>query len=117
MKPEKPSFYTFVYATVDPLGADIEAAVENLKEIPTDRRVYGVKNSIRDDVRLSPRPNRFGQPVITRVLPADERCFKKWNADPYRPDEEGDGTVEDDGAAYLLPYWMARFHGLIWETE
>ncbi len=116
VKPEKPSFYTFVYATIDPAGADIAGAVENLREIPTDRRIYATQNSHRADVEFSPLSNRFGQPVLTRVLPADERCFKKWNADPYEPDEGGDGRTEDDGAAYLLPYWMARYHGFISET-
>jgi hypothetical protein len=115
--PEKPSFYIFVYATADPMGADIAAAVENLREIPTDRRTWAVKNSHRADVTISSLPNRFGRPVLTRVLPADERCFEKWNADPYVPDDGGDGRVEDDGAAYLLPYWMGRFHGFIEEGD
>ncbi len=68
-------------------------------------------------MEFSPLQNRFGQPVLTRVLPTDERCFKKWNADPYEPDEGGDGRVEDDGADYLLPYWMARYHGFIVENK
>ncbi len=117
VKPEKPSFYTFVYATVDPMGADIRGAIENLREIPTDRRLWPVRNSHRADVEFASLPNRFGEPVLTRVLPADERPFKKWNADPYEPDSGDDGRMEDDGSAYLLPYWMARFHGFIREAE
>lgn len=117
VKPEKPSFYTFVYATVDPAGADIPGAVENLREIPTDRRLYRAENSHRKDVSFSPLPNRFSRPVLTQALPADERCFAKWNADPYESDGGNDGHIEDDGAAYLLPYWMARYHGFIEETN
>lgn len=117
VKPEKPSFYTFVYATIDPSGADLQAAVENLMEIPTDRRTYAMKNSHRADVEFASESNRFNQPVLTRVLPADERNFEKWNADPYRPDGGGDGRSEDDGAAYLLPYWMARYHGFIKDAQ
>ncbi|HRI86837.1 MAG TPA: two-component regulator propeller domain-containing protein [Candidatus Hydrogenedentes bacterium] len=114
---EKPSFYTFVYATVDPHQADIPRAIENLQEIPTDRRTWEQKNMHRADVTVSWRPNRFGRPVLTRALPADERIFEKWNADPYVPDDGGDGRVEDDGAAYLLPYWMGRYHGFISESQ
>ena len=131
VKPEKPSFYTFVYATIDPHGADIKGAAENLCEIPTDRRVWKMTNSRRADVQIAPIPNRFNQPILTRVLPADERSFKKWNGDPYKADETGvdrlevgdgrheivDGCHEDDGAAYLLPYWMGRFHGFITEAQ
>ena len=117
VKPEKPSFYTFVYATIDPNGADIKVAAENLCEIPTDRRAWGMKSSHRADVQISPMLNRFNEQVLTRVLPADERVFTKWNLDPYIADEGGDGSLEDDGAAYLLPYWMGRFHGFINEAK
>ena len=117
VRPEQPSFYTFVYATVDPTGADLEGAIEHLRQIPADRRCWGAVNSTRDDVHFAPHKNRFGKAVLTRVLPVDERSFRKWNADPYLPDDIGDGRHEDDGAAYLLPYWMGRFHGFIAETQ
>ncbi len=117
VKDERPSFYAFAFATVDPRGVDLEGAIETLKEIPTDRRLWGVSNSHRADVTFATRKNRFNVPVITRVLPADERQFVKWNRDPYLPDDAGDGRYEDDGAAYLLPYWMGRYHGFITESS
>ncbi len=117
VKPENSSFYTFVCATVDPGNADIDAGIENLRQIPTNRRHYRTINSTRDDITWARRPNRFGRPVLAHVLPADERDFAKWNRDPYEPDHDGDGRHEDDGAAYLLPYWMARYHGFIAERE
>jgi hypothetical protein len=115
VRPEQPSFYTFAYATVDPAGADLQGGIENLRQIPTDRRQWPMLNSHRDDVIYSPFPNRFDKPVLYHVLPADERSFDKWNADPYLPDGGDNGRHEDDGAAYLLPYWMARYHGFIAE--
>ncbi|MCC6489918.1 MAG: hypothetical protein IT364_20685, partial [Candidatus Hydrogenedentes bacterium] len=83
--PEKSSFYTFVFATVAPNEALLDEAIENLREIPTDRRTWVMDNSERDDVRLQSRANRFGKPVLDRALPMDERTFKKWNDDPYSP--------------------------------
>ena len=115
VEPERPSFYILAYATIDPRHADIQAGIENLRRIPTDRRQWAVVNSVRDDITWDPRPNRFDERVLTRVLPADERSFEKWNADPYEPDQGGDGRYEDPGSAYLLPYWMARYHGFIAE--
>lgn len=115
VRPEQPSFYTFVTATAAPNQSDILGAVENLRQIPTDRRMWPQENSPRADVEFSGNPNRFGKRVLTRVVPADERAFEKWNGDPYFPDGGYDGRVEDDGAAYLLPYWMGRFHGFIAE--
>lgn len=111
VRQEHSSFYTFVYATVDPHYADIEGAVENLRQIPTDRRQWGMFNSHRADVSFADHVNRFGIRLLTRVLPVDERKFAKWNADPFVPDDQGNPCCEDDGAAYLLPYWMGRFHG------
>lgn len=115
--PEKPSFYAFVYATIDVHNTDLEAAIENLREIPTDRRQWRQENSHRADLMFSSDLNRFGRPVLAEVVPADERAFQKWNGDPYEPDGGGDGRHEDDGAAYLLPYWMGRYHGFIAESE
>jgi hypothetical protein len=50
------------------------------------------------------------------VLPADERHFDRWNRNPFLPDDGNDGTVEDNGSAFLLPYWMGRYHGFIEES-
>ncbi len=83
--------------------------------IPEDRRNWRMDNSQRDDVVFAPGVDRFGERQLVTVLPADERDFEKWNRNPYLPSEGGDGRVEDDGAAYLLPYWMGRFHGFIAE--
>lgn len=115
VREEQPSFYAFAYATINPGDADLQGAVENLRQIPTDRRTWKQENSHRDDVRFDRHPNRFNKPVLDRVLPADERVIEKWNGDPYLPDDGGDGRHEDDGAAYLLPYWMGRYHGFIAE--
>ena len=70
----------------------------------------------RDDITFAPRPDRFDKAQLTYVLPADERHFDRWNDNPYLPDDGGDGTEEDNGSAWLLPYWMARYHGFITES-
>ena len=116
IKAENSAFFTFVYATVDPDYANIMGAIENLRQMPTDRRLWRQENSHRADVTFRPWANRFGRPVLLKSLPVDESVFAKWNADPFVPDAGGDGRVEDDGAAYLLPYWMGRNHGLIAES-
>lgn len=115
VQPEKPSFYAFATGTIDPHYVDFEAAVENLREIPTDRRGYRMDNSHRADVVFDPRVDRFGDLQFIQALPADERAFAKWNRNPYLADDGNGEFNEDDGAAYLLPYWMGRFHGFIAE--
>ena len=111
-EPERASFFTFVYATIDPNHADIAGAVRTLKEMPEDRRSWRMENSHRADVSFDPRPHRFGRPVLREFLPVDERHFDKWNKDPFEPDGgDESGLTEESGAIYLLPYWMGRYHG------
>jgi len=113
VQPEKSSFFIFTYATIDPDHADIQAGIENLQEIPTDRRTWRMQNSHRADVVFNAISDRFRRPQLAHVLPADERNVEKWNRNPYIADSGGDGRHEDDGAAWLLPYWMARYHGFL----
>ena len=114
---DRSSFFYFVTATIDPDYVDLESAALNLKRIPTDRRQWPQINSHRADVIFDPRVDRFGKQQLMAVLPADERCFSRWNGNPYLPDGGGSGRHEDAGADYLLPYWMARYHGFLAETE
>ncbi|GMW00218.1 MAG: hypothetical protein AMXMBFR84_13560 [Candidatus Hydrogenedentota bacterium] len=111
--PERNSFFAFTYATLNPQDADVEGGVRTLREMPLDRRNWGMVNSHRADVMIAPRDNRGGNDILIEVLPADERNFERWNQDPYESDSNGDGLNEGSGEHYLLPYWMGRFHGLI----
>ena len=47
------------------------------------------------------------------LLPPDERPVMKWNSNPFIVDGGGSGNGEDDGAAFLLPYWMGRYHKFV----
>jgi hypothetical protein len=107
------SFFYFAAATIDQDFVDIKAAVENLRQTPTDRRQWKMVNSNRADITWNPRLSRFGRRQLLHVLPVDERNWAKWNGNPYYPDGGIGGNVEDDGASWLLGYWMGRYHGFI----
>ena len=81
-----------------------------LERIPMDLINWSVHNSQRTDVVLDKHRDRFDQIQVTRVLAPDELPAQKWNSNPYCPDGGGNGGSEDDGAYFLLPYWMGRFH-------
>ena len=36
-----------------------------------------------------------------------------WEVDPFQLKGGGSGTIESAGVDYILPYWMARYYGLI----
>ncbi len=84
-----------------------------LERIPTDMVEWTVQNSHRIDLKLRGEKDRFDRMQLMAVLPPDERPVAKWNSNPYRPDGGSGGSSEDDGAYFLLPYWMGRYHGWV----
>lgn len=139
---EHSSFFDYVTATIDGNYVDLEGAAQTLRDAPADRRLWEMRNSHRADVVFQDLPNRHGDAILTRVLPADERLFNRWNIDPFVPDGggsidqhvagvplashntrsfgpdlHGEGRTEDDGGSWLLAYWMGRYHGFIAAPE
>jgi hypothetical protein len=84
-----------------------------LERIPLDLIEWRAQNSHRLDVKFRSDKDRFARPQLTEVLAPDERAVSKWNGNPYIPDGGGNGHGEDDGAYFLLPYWMGRYHGWV----
>jgi len=62
---------------------------------------------------MSSAVDRQGLPEARTLLPPDERPVMKWNANPFVVDGGSGGHAEDDGAAFLLPYWMGRYLKLL----
>jgi hypothetical protein len=90
-----------------------EESRRTLERIPVDLIEWEVRNSHRLDVKLQKEKDRFDRGQLTEVLAPDERPVSKWNGNPYRPDGGGNGAAEDDGAFFLLPYWMGRYYGWV----
>jgi hypothetical protein len=47
------------------------------------------------------------------VLPANERSTMRWNSNGFMLDGGNGGLSVFDPGAFLLPYWMARYHGFL----
>ena len=60
-----------------------------------------------------------GQTIVctTPPLPANERKQYRWNANPWDVADGDDGMDEAEPGAWLLPYWLARYHGLVSPEE
>jgi hypothetical protein len=115
-RPERNPLWNFIYASGSGAPAfDLAESVRTLREIPMDTIVWTVRNSHRLDVPIDPRPDRQKRRQALIVLPYDELPMWKWNGNPYNLDGGGDGRAEDDGAYFLLPYWMGRYHRFIEE--
>ena len=112
---EKNPLWTFIYLSAwDNLAVapavDLAGAVRTLYRTPIDLIEWTVRNSHRKDITLEGGLDRFQRPQTTRLLPPDERPVMKWNGNPFRIDGGSGGRSEDDGAFFLLPYWLGRRH-------
>lgn len=106
--------WTFIYLTGKPdAKVDLAGAVWTLYRMPMDMIQWTVRNSHRADIVWAAAPDRFGRREALTLLPPDERPVMKWNGNPFVVDGGGDGKGEDDGAAFLLPYWMGRYHKFV----
>ena len=113
-RPERNPLWNVIYA--EGTGAaefDRDASVRTLQEIPMDLVEWTVTNSPRLDVPVDPLGDRFQHRQALIVLPHDELPMWKWNGNPYALDGGQGGRSEDDGAYFLLPYWMGRYHRLL----
>jgi hypothetical protein len=111
-RPEQCPLWNVIYGALTGAPCDLDGAVATLQEIPLDLRYWDVRNSQRPDVELDPDSGRFREQQARLPLPVDERPMMKWNGNPYRLDGGDGGRTEEDGTFFLLPYWMARYHGL-----
>lgn len=111
---EKNPLWNFIYAIGT--GATDYAAVEarrTLEGIPLDTISWTVKNSQRADLEVIRNRGRFGETQAQEAIPPNERRVMNWNGNPFQLDGGDDGGSEDDGAFFLLPYWMGRYHALL----
>lgn len=114
-QPDRNPLWNIIASSGLDKDCDLDIAVKELQDFPMDVIKWTMDNSHRWDIRFNPMPDRFLNPQATNVIPVDERGISKWNSNPYKLVQKGNGTGEDDGAAWLLPYWMGRYHGFIIE--
>jgi hypothetical protein len=113
-RPERNPLWNFIYAVgCAAKEFDREASLRTLQEIPLDQIEWTVKNSDRLDVPRDEYADRHGRAQALVVLPYSELPMHKWNGNPYQLDGGKGGRSEDDGAYFLLPYWLGRFHKLL----
>lgn len=137
---ERNAFYNFVYGALTGDGCDIENAVEELTDYPMDPVAWPLYNSYRKDVKWDFAPVKMGMiPQLCEPLTPHERRvvtsdINRFIADSGAEDvaqtqirADGDmsaynvfpPTGNDKGlesrtcTMFTLPYWYARYKGLI----
>ncbi len=108
---EENPLWIFIHSVGEPGASPQHAlAAHALYRMPVDTIEWTVKNSQRKDIEMSTQLDRFQHREALTLLPHDELPAAKWNSNPFVIDGGSGGHGEDDGAAFLLPYWMGRYH-------
>ena len=94
---------------------DLEQTLKYLREFPMDCTKYEVMNSQRKDLHFIPYDvhTNFRAQFTEELLPKNERPVQRHNSNEFNLDSNRKGEVQLAGDEYLLPYWMARYLGVI----
>jgi hypothetical protein len=92
----------------------MEAALQSLREMPSDRREWPVDNSHRKDAGAWP-DDRHGDAQFDQVFAYDEIRTVWWNGNLHIKTSGGNPKVVSGPLAWLLPYWALRHAGVIGE--
>ncbi len=112
---ERCPLWNVIYGAITGTFCDIENAARSMQELPLDLIHWEVKNSIRPGLVWDSGQELFGGPrQLKNPLPYDENPICKYDKNVFVPDG-GNGMSAEDGTVFLLPYWFARYYGLIIE--
>ena len=116
-KIERTPLWNFIYGAYTGRYCDVEAAVQTLREIPLDLIDHETKNSTRKKLVYDTDQEPWGEPPQLKAsLPADERRVGRPDNNHFCADS-GNGTTSENPSFWLLPYWFARYHKLLKETD
>ena len=95
-------------------ASDLADVVWTLRMWPLELISWPMTNAHRLDIVYTGQADRFGKKnTANRVIPANERGQGRWNGSPFDVSDSGNPNSEMDPGAWLLPYWLARYHGLL----
>jgi hypothetical protein len=110
-RPDGIPLWNIIASSVLQQDCDLQAALETLQQLPMDLISWTMSNSHRWDLPRDPVNGRGNVAQSVRPIPIAEGVISKWNSNTHQYDTGNDGLSEDDGAYFLLPYWMGRYHG------
>ncbi len=108
---EQQPWFNFVYSFLTGNESEADLSVKHLRDWPLDLRSWSYRNSHRADLRS---PAGYVAPKGgTRAFPARETEPMRWDHWTLQADGGSGGRDVVEPSAWLLAYWMGRYHGYI----
>lgn len=109
---EQNAFANMIYAWLTGKDPQPQATLFMLRDTPLDLINWRVDNSRREDLHLRREPI-LEDMQTSRLLPPSERGVIRWDKNPWAAVQGDGGHSEWAATFWLLPYWMARYLGLL----
>jgi hypothetical protein len=110
-RPDGIPLWNIIASSVLQQDCGLQVALETLQQLPVELISWSMTNSHRWDLPRNPVNGRGNVAQSVRPIPVAEGVISKWNSNTHQYDTGNGGVSEDDGAYFLLPYWMGRYHG------
>jgi hypothetical protein len=108
---EQNPWFNFLYGALTGNDCEPDKAIEQLRGWPLDLRVWSYQNSHRADLRTSPSYVALKGGTKT-FLPRETEPLR-WDHWLMQADGGAGGNDVVEPGAWLLAYWMGRYHGFI----
>ncbi len=114
---EKQPLFCFIHAICTGRDEDLVEGVQSLREMPFDLTFYNMNNSKRRDLEYDTEQEEwYESPQLVRPLPFDERNIHRPDGNSFAADMHAHNHCQE-GTVFLLPYWIARYYGILREDE
>ena len=108
---EQNAWFNYLYGALTGNDAEAAASAEHLRGWPLDLRIWSYQNSHRTDLRT---PSGYvALKGGTRTFPPRETEPLRWDHWLMQADGGAGGQDVVEPSAWLLAYWMGRYHGFI----
>jgi len=108
---EQNAWFNYLYGALTGNDPEAEASIEHLRGWPLDLRVWSYQNSHRSDLKTP-----AGYVALkggTRTFPPRETEPLRWDHWLMQADGGAGGQDVVEPGAWLLAYWMGRYHGFV----
>ena len=114
---EENPFWNMIYGIFTGNECHLESVVNSLREYNLDLIVYSYNAEGRDDVEIDTDPELIGEPVqLKKPLAYPERVKYNYDRNPFEI-EINHGYEAEYPVVFTMPYWIARYYGLIKEAN
>jgi streptogramin lyase len=105
----------FTYAFATGKKVNIPQSIDFLKDTPLDLVDWSIDHKIREDVHIVREPI-LEEVQIAELPSASERATVRWDRNPWAATEGNPQQVREP-VFWLWPYWMARYLGVIQQSD